>query len=342
MSASDKVQQEFDSTNLLVFLLKWKKQLIIATAIGAAVSIVVSLVIPEKFESTYVFFPAFSSSISKGVMTEDAGAKNDIVQFGEEEQAEQMLQILNSEKIRDRVVAKYNLFEHYEIGENETYPQTKLIETWEDNVSYKRTEFQSIEIRVLDKDPQMAANIANDIAALLDSAKNSMIHSRALQAFEVVKAEYENMERRMRSIDDTLRWLGEKGITNVEYQSQSLATEYYRVLGQGNTSAANKLKQQLDTLGKYGPLYDRLSDQREFELERLLLLRAKYEELKVDASQNVTHKFTVNQAWASEKKAYPIRWLIVVIATISTFVLAILVIIGIENFRKLQSEGKLN
>ena len=185
--STEQYNEQFDSTNLLVFLLKWKKQLIIVCAAAAIVSAVVALIIEEKFESTYVFFPAYSSSISKGVMTEDAGAKNDIVQFGEEEQAEQMLQILNSEMIRDRIVAKYQLMSHYEIEKDEKFPQTKLIETWEDNVSYKRTEFQSIEIRVLDKDKNMAAAIANDIASLLDSAKNKMIHDRALQALGGIK-----------------------------------------------------------------------------------------------------------------------------------------------------------
>ncbi len=334
--STEQHNEQFDSTNLLVFLLKWKKQLIIVCGLAAVISAGVSLIIPEKFESTYVFFPAFSSSISKGVMTEDAGAKNDIVQFGEEEQAEQMLQILNSEMIRDRIVAKYQLMSHYEIEPDEDFPQTKLIETWEDNVSYKRTEFQSIEIRVLDKDKNMAAAIANDIAALLDSAKNNMIHQRAKQALQVIEKEYEKMENRMKSADDTLRMLGEKGIANAEKQTEMLSQEYYKVLAQGNSGAAKRLKDELDTLGKYGPLQERLSDQREFELERLLLLRAKYEELKVDASQNVTHKFTVNQAWASEKKAYPIRWLIVVVSVMATFVLSLLVIIGLENYQRIQ------
>lgn len=335
--STNQYNEQFDSTNLLVFLLKWKKQLIIVCGTAAVLSAVVSLIIPEKFESTYVFFPAYSSSISKGVMTEDAGAKNDIVQFGEEEQAEQMLQILNSEMIRDKIVAKYQLMTHYEIGEGEEFPQTKLIEEWEDNVSFKRTEFQSIEIRVIDKDKNMAAAIANDIAALLDSAKNKMIHDRAQQAFEVIEREYLKMEERMQAVDDTLKMLGEKGIANAEKQTEMLSQEYYKVLAQGNSAAAKRLKDQLDTLGKYGPLQERLSDQREFELERLLLLRAKYEEIKVDASQNVTHKFTVNKAWASEKKAYPIRWLIVVVSVIATFVLAVLFIIGLENYQRIQN-----
>ena len=65
--STEQHNEQFDSTNLLVFLLKWKKQLIIVCGLAAVISAGVSLIIPEKFESTYVFFPAFSSSISKGV-----------------------------------------------------------------------------------------------------------------------------------------------------------------------------------------------------------------------------------------------------------------------------------
>jgi len=333
----EKNSDQFDSTNLLVFLLKWKKPLIIVSISAAIISAAISLIIPEKFESTYVFFPAYSGSISKGIMTEDAGAKNDIVQFGEEEQAEQMLQILNSEWIRGKVVSKYGLYEHYELFEDVEYRDTKLVKMWEDNVSFKRTEFQSIEIRVLDTDAQMAADIANDVASLVDSAKNKMIHERAGQAFAVVEKEYFAMQERMVLMDDTLKWLGEKGIANAEKQAEMLSSEYYKAIGRNDARASKALKDELDTLGKYGPFQDKLIDQREFELERLFLLRAKYEELKVDMNQNVSHKFTVNRAWPSEKKAYPIRWLIVVVSTMSAFIFGVLVIIGIENYQRVVS-----
>ena len=333
----EKNSDQFDSTNLLVFLLKWKKPLIIVSISAAIISAAISLIIPEKFESTYVFFPAYSGSISKGIMTEDAGAKNDIVQFGEEEQAEQMLQILNSEWIRGKVVSKYGLYEHYELFEDVEYRDTKLVKMWEDNISFKRTEFQSIEIRVLDTDAQMAADIANDVASLVDSAKNKMIHERAGQAFAVVEKEYFAMQVRMVLMDDTLKWLGEKGIANAEKQAEMLSSEYYKAIGRNDARASKALKDELDTLGKYGPFQDKLIDQREFELERLFLLRAKYEELKVDMNQNVSHKFTVNRAWPSEKKAYPIRWLIVVVSTMSAFIFGVLVIIGIENYQRVVS-----
>jgi hypothetical protein len=63
-------------------------------------------------------------------------------------------------------------------------------------------------------------------------------------------------------------------------------------------------------------------------------LRAKYEETKADAEESLTTKFVVNKAWAAEKKAYPIRWLIVLVSTLSAFLVSVLGIIAIENFKK--------
>ena len=160
--------------------------------------------------------------------------------------------------------------------------------------------------------------------------------------FLVVEKEYLAMETRMKQIDDTLRWLGSKGIANAEKQSEMLSQEYYKAIGKNDSRAINILKDKLDTLGKYGPYQEKLIDQREFDMERLFLLRAKYEELKVDMNQNVTHKFTVHKAWPSEKNAYPIRWLIVVVSVISSFILGVLVIIGIENYQRVVSGKQIN
>ena len=164
-------QSEFDSSNLLVFLLKWRKPLVIVSLSAALISAVVSFIVPEQFLSTVIFFPANTASISKAVMTEDVTGKNDIVAFGEEEQAEQMLQILYSDFIRDRVIEKFDLMAHYEIDLDDQYKLTSLIKEWESKVKFKRTEYQSIRIDVLDTDPQMAADIANEIARLVDVVK---------------------------------------------------------------------------------------------------------------------------------------------------------------------------
>ena len=85
----------FDSTSLIEFFWRWKKPLALIGVAAILISSIVSLLIPEKFKSTVIMFPVQSNAISKALLTEDFSGKQDVLQFGEEEQAEQMLQILN-------------------------------------------------------------------------------------------------------------------------------------------------------------------------------------------------------------------------------------------------------
>lgn len=334
MTENTKIDKDFDSSNLIIFLLRYRKILIIVSLAAALISAVISLMIEERYLSTVIFFPANTASISKAVMTEDVTGKSDIVAFGEEEQAEQMLQILYSDVIRNKVIEKFELMTHYDIDQEDEFKLTKLIKTWENRVSFKRTEYMSIRIDVLDKDPQMAADIANEIAKLVDEAKNKMQKDRAGEALKVIEEEYLKMQDHMKVVDDSLTKLRGKGVHEYEKQIERLSEEYYRAIAQNNTSAINKLEQKLDTLAKYGSAFIALSDNSEYERERLILLRSKYEETKVDATKDVPHKFIVNLAWPSEKKAYPIRWLIVVVSTLSAFLVAILAIIASENYAR--------
>jgi uncharacterized protein involved in exopolysaccharide biosynthesis len=326
---------DFSSASLLFFILKWRKPLLIVMALTAVTSAAVSLMITEKFLSTAIFFPANNSSLSKGLMTEDAQGKNDLSKFGEEEQAEAMLQILNSDEIRWRLWGKHNMMAHYEIDPTDKYAQTKLSKKWDNNVSFRRTEFNSIRIDVMDTDKELAATLANEIADLVDTMRNDMIHARAKAAYEIMDEEYNNLVNYMGDLDDSLTVLRKKGVQNYEKQIEMISGVYYEAIASGKPkSVVNQLEAKLDTLAKYGSASVSMTENLEYLRERLVLLRGKYDEIKVDATKDLTWKFVVNRAVPAEKKAYPIRWLIVVVSTMASLLLAVLVIIGVENYNK--------
>ncbi|MGB0391599.1 MAG: Wzz/FepE/Etk N-terminal domain-containing protein [Salibacteraceae bacterium] len=331
---------DFSSASLLFFILKWRKPIIIVMALTAITSAGISLLITPKYLSTAIFFPANNSSLSKGLMTEDAQGKNDLSKFGEEEQAEAMLQILNSDKIRWRLWGKYQMMEHYEIDPSDKYAQTQLSKTWDDNVSFRRTEFNSIRIDVLDTDKDLAATLANEIASLVDTMRNEMIQARAQAAYEIMDEEYNGLVSYMKELDDSLTVLRNKGVQDYEKQIEMITGVYYQAIAENNTRAVNQLQTQLDTLAKYGSASKSMTENLEFLRERLVLLRGKYDEIKVDATKDLTWKFVVNEAVAAEKKAYPIRWLIVLVSTLASLLLAVLVIIGVENYNKYAAQLK--
>lgn len=336
----EKAEYNFNSFNLILFIRDKFKLLAIITAIGAIASIVVSLSIEEKYRSSVILFPAASNSISKVLLSDLPYGAKDIMEFGAEDEAEQLLQILHSDDIKQHIVKKFDLMAHYNISPDDKYPYSELDKTYRSNINFDRTEFMSIQISVLDKDPQMAADIANEIAVWVDTAYNKIQKQRAQEAFEVVKAEYFELKEQMNELEDSLKQIRQKGVIDYESQATAYNEAYAKALAESNISGAKVLAAKMDTLAEYGGIYVSLSNFLEYQTQQLSVLKAKYEEAKVDATKNIPHKFVVNKAQKQERKAYPVRWLIVVVSTIATAVFALLALIVIENIAKVLETKK--
>lgn len=285
-------------------------------------------------------FPASNSSISQSLLNEQPSKGQDITAFGEDDQAETLLQILNSNKIRDRIVQKFDLMNHYGIDSSSDLKYSKLFREYEDNITFRRTEFMAVQITVYDKDAQMAADIANTIAALLDSTKNNIIRQRSVKGYEVVKAEYDLVRAEKEKIVDSLVTIGRLGVNDVEYQSQVLNQQFAISLMNGNRNAQVALQKKLDVLGQYGGIYMALKNALEFKTEQLILLELKLKQAKVDAEENLPQKFVVSDAFKAERKSYPIRWLIILISTVSALFMAIIFIIVQEKISAYNAHKK--
>lgn len=329
-------QNLFDSSNLFLFLWKKRKPILIISFIALAASAIFSspFFIPEKFKSTVVMFPATNSSLAKSLLSENAGEKENIMQFGEEEEGEQMLQILNSDEIRNRVIAKYDLMKHYRINPNASFPITRLVKKFKENIHFNRTEYLAIEVSVLDENPDTAALIANDIANLLDSVKTRMQQERAGKALKVVEAEYLQFKKYIQDREDTLDKMRSLGVLDYESQVERLSEAYGKALMEGKQAVAQKLDEKLDILAKYGGKSMAIMQDMEHDREQLSKLKIKYDEAKIDAQEIIPHKFVVNAATPAEKKSYPVRWLIVVVSTGSAALLSIIVLLVLENIRR--------
>ena len=321
-----------DSFKVAFFLYKWRKALIIIAISAAVLSAIFSssLFITPLYRSTVVMYPASSNSVSKSLLNENANAKQDILEFGEDQQTEQMLQILNSSIIRDKVIHKFDLAQHYGIDSGTTYMQTRLYNRYDSYITFKRTEYMAVKISVLDKDPQMAADIANEVAALLDTVKNIMQKERALQGFRIVETEYLSLQAEIKLMEDSLTELRKLGVHDYETQAEMMNQQLAMEIARGNTRGIQALEEKLDVLAKYGGPYVSLRDALEHEKKQLSYIKARYEESKIDATEAIPQKFIVENAYKSERKAYPIIWIIVLLSVISSLLAGMLVIFMVE------------
>lgn len=330
----DKQKDAFNSKKLVSVLIEYRKSVFIILIVAALLAVLFSspLFITPLYKSTAILYPTSSNSISKVLISTTYQSEKDILEFGENEQTEQMLQVLNSNRIRDKVIAKYNLMEHYGIKPNSKYPYTKLNKLYDNRIRFRRTEYNAVKITVLDSDPALAAQIANDIAELFDSTMNTMQKEVAVKAFRLVETEYNSLCKEMAALEDSLNTLRALGVFDYESQVEMLSQQMAVELGKGNTNGVKNIQKYLDVLAQYGGAYYAISERLEHDRLQLSLVKTKYEEAKVDATEDIPHKFLVTSAFKAEHKTYPIRWIIVTITVITTFVLILMVLALMERY----------
>jgi capsular polysaccharide biosynthesis protein len=321
-----------DSFKVALFLYKWRKTLLVLGLASALLSAIFSspLFVDPLYKSTVIMYPASSNSISKSLLNENASAKQDILEFGEDAQTEQMLQILNSNRIRDKVISRFHLAEHYGFKPGDRYFKTRLYNRFASNITFKRTEYMAVKITVLDKDAQKAADIADEIAALLDTVKNDMQKERAMQGFKIVEAQYLSQQKQVSAMEDSLTQLRKLGVQDYESQAEMMNQQLAIEIAKGNTRGIHAIDEKLKILATYGGSYVSIRDALEYEKKQLSFIKARYEEAKIDAFESIPQKFVVENAYKAERKAYPIIWIVVLLSTLGTLLVGMLAIYIVE------------
>jgi uncharacterized protein involved in exopolysaccharide biosynthesis len=327
----------FSAFSLFGYILKKLKFLFIVAIAAAIVSGAASFLITPKYKAKVVLFPAASTPVSQVLLTSYPTNKN-IEGFGEEEEAEQVLQVLNSDLIKDRMINKYDLVNHYEISPNSKTKKTQLYREFESNASFRRTEFNSIEITVLDKDPVLAANMANDISDQIDTIINDIRKDRVRQAFKIVENEYFTYQTKIKLMEDSISEMRKKGINNYEGLVDRLTEGYSKALINNNPKAAEKIDDRMKSVAPFATTYISLRERIGGEYGQLSNLKSRYLAMRVEVEQNLPTTYIVDRAFPADKKSTPIRSLIIILSMLSAMILGIVAALIFDNWKYLKSQ----
>jgi capsular polysaccharide biosynthesis protein len=321
-----------DNTSLFTLLYKWRKKIITISFAAAIIAAVVSLFITNKYKSEVILFPTMNLSTGKALLNE----YSDFLEIGEEQELEHMMQILESNEIKDRVIETFDLLVHYEIDANNKTYQFDLLEKYNGNVEYNITKFSSIRISVLDKDPQMAADIANEIASLIDTVMNNLQKNMAEQGYQSLIKERDFILGEIEIMEDSIDKIRAFGITHYESQSEVLNEQWAVAKIANNHSAALAIEKKLAIISKYGGLYVSVREQLNYIRGNLNHINKKINEHKLTAEDQLEHKFVLNYAIPAIKKSYPIRWLIVLTTACVSALMMIVLIALKEKLKQLK------
>jgi tyrosine-protein kinase Etk/Wzc len=322
-------QYNFELIEVLAFLYKWKTQLLVITVLAAVVSYLASgpWFITPKFKSSATFYPGTTNSISAALFFKLREKARDPLMFGEVEETEQFMQLLESGDLKARIINKFNLIEHYHIDPSNPNKNYLVGVQYDKNIKIKRTDFNSIEVSVLDEDPVMSATLANEVMMMADTVKTEIRRRVALQAHDVIAKEYHNKIVMIDSLKNVMKAMGEKGVYALPEQSIRLGE-----LGKGAGDSQRK------ALGEYSGEYTLVYQMLRYEAENLSDLRMRYEQSKVDAVGEMSNIFIVGYAYPPDQKATPVRSVIVLLSVLSAFILGCIAIVLLEKYREYQAQ----
>jgi len=311
----------FNNRNLVNMVFKWKYHLIIIAFLAAVVSAFLSspTFIDPMYKSTAIVYPV------------NLGEKS------EESDTEQMLEIIQSNYISEKLYDVFDLGKHYEIDPDFKYYRTALDGEFSSNVSFRKTENDAVKITVFDKDPKIACNIIDSLISFYNDKVASLHREKQLEVVTITKIQVKQKSSEIDSIKNKLIELGKNyGLTNLDVQTESAARAYYKMLskGQGNSMEAKEIKTQIRNLEEYGPDY--LILKSELINERVVLdgIKLAYETALKEYNKSITYAQIVTNPFPADKKSSPVRSLIVLITVLLTMVVALIVIGFIESIKK--------
>lgn len=321
MDNTPEAKSTLDSIKLFLLLQKWRKQLLITAIISLVVSFVFTLpfFMTPMYKATTVVYPV------------------NLQAYSTESPTEQMVQLLKSEDVWMQLVNTFDLYKHYEVDSTGPYPRFEIMKYLQKNIDISKTEFESIEIHILDKDPVRAARMCDSLLVFTDKKALQLNRQRSIEKLVIAKKQLEEKKSEIDSIERTLSDLRKNyGITDFERQVEGFSREYYRTLSSGrvNSDMDRSRKNMEEKGGEYILLKEMLLRASGLYSEYLI----RYEKALSESTMLLDYHNIITKATPPERKDSPKRTIIMLLFTLSMMAIAILAVLYLEHYRKKLNE----
>jgi uncharacterized protein involved in exopolysaccharide biosynthesis len=189
-------------------------------------SLGVYFITPKQYTAHAIVYPTSSNRIDD--MVSDPS-------FGFEIQADRTIQLFESQMMKDKLVAEFNLMEYYELDSNSNDWFYKLNTFFARDITFSRTQYQSVLVRVKMKDPVMAANVANTAVSYLDTIQKALFMENLIQVRDEIASNVAEQQQELDlllisimssdSVEATDNPISENKLNQLMFQQQIGATQ---------------------------------------------------------------------------------------------------------------------
>jgi uncharacterized protein involved in exopolysaccharide biosynthesis len=213
-------EDEINLLDLLQVLLKRKKMIFWTTFCAGLLSIIISLLLPKIYTATArILPPQESESGLSGLLSQVGGGLGGLAGslIGMQSSSDLYVGILESRTVADGLIEKFTLKELYDCEY-----MTDVYEELSDrtNIGVSRTD-QIISIDVEDRDPEQAADMANEYVQMLDQINRAVNISSANRKRMFLENRLKKVKADLAAAEQTLKEFQEKyNLVSIEDQAR--------------------------------------------------------------------------------------------------------------------------
>jgi hypothetical protein len=293
--------------------------ILVVVAIAAVVSIIASspLFMKPKFKSTARIYPM------------------NILEASKESESEHLLENVQSIDIKFRVIDAFHLDKVYKISKDEKLYQTYILYEFDQNVTFRKTEFETIEIKVLDEDPKRACAMVDSIIKFTNEQIQQQQAKKHLEYAWVAERDLKLKSREIDSLTQMVQAIRDEYQLLDYFQQSEIVTQglMFASAFRGDNKPAKEITNKL--LQKGGELRKYQLTLRTYEIEADTL-KSHYDKGISMATSNLSYCKVVQSPFPADKKSYPVRWIILLASVFAAAFLSVLTVSFIDYIREIR------
>lgn len=290
---------------------RWKL-IALVVSVALVLAAIVTSFIPKKYYSSGIVFPVYQYSAESYV---------DNPTFGYDVEADRLLQVLQSNTLRDSIVQLYRLEQYYSIDKSSPSWRDELKEHFNHDINFERSPYMSIVISAETHDPELSAKIVNSIIDMIDGLRERIIKKNFGEVYQSLGVEYAQKKQLVDSLARRINSMHEK-------DNGMMAT----INAQGAIQIAGNGKDALSAE------FEVLLNQFIYEQTRLNEISTRYERAHIALASPITKVFQIDRAEVSYKKTSPSYLVNLALSGIVALVLSIIVLLFYEKIQRLRDQ----
>ena len=263
---------------------------------------------------------------------------SNIGEMSQESKTEQMVEIINSNDIKLKMIESFPLNEDYKIKKDDALYLTYMFDIYNKNISISKTQYETVEISVLDFYPQRASDMCDSLIEFYNRQVGHIYKAKNLEMIHILENQLHKKKMEYDSVvTDLNKVRSESGIIDFKEQVAEVTRGYMTALanGRGSTTDAKQIKNLYDNMIESGAQAYLLERNMNYLMKNIDSLQTLYDLNLSEYEKVITYSHVVEKPFPADKKAYPVRWLIVLFSLASAVFMALLVFLVLD-YRKEQ------